>query len=221
MSARESSGQVEVKKCPACFEHNVEKNRLFYGGKVCSRCRVFFRRSIVGQKTYVCECQAAGKRRKRLCRKCRLDRCLHKANMKPNLVSLESAKVCNSQILPPNSSFAMLDCMNSMDLNAFFEGELYDHVQKSHAKYFDFVNHEPSELPAFMLTLSGCGLSFTPHMHRALNRMDEMTLVNLIFQLEDTQSCSYWDRMTLINTSMKALNGVIVAWKYTPAALPL
>jgi len=48
------------------------------------------------------------------------------------------------------------------------------HLHKSHEKYFEYFLKEPNELAGYLLTLSGCGLSFTPAMHRTITMMGNL-----------------------------------------------
>jgi len=196
-----------------------DNQRLYYGGRVCQSCRVFFRRAVVANIPFACECNFKGKPRRYMCRKCRYARCIHKAGLDPELVTVdeEDGTVRNSVSMESN-----VTCMSdgASDFSNLLAIHLHQYLAKSHGKYFEYFTKQPNELASFLLTLSGSGLSFTPTMHRALVQMDDMVYVNLFFEVEEIKSCSHWDKLTLANLGFRAFRGLCLAWNYIPTALP-
>jgi len=216
--ARMKAGKV----CDVCKSHKLLKgDRTCYGGRVCHSCRSFFRRAVLADKHLSCKCDME-KKHPMGCRKCRYQRCLDIAGMNPELVKTQdnlTFKTPSFVILESPDNFVYIDNVAPDDCKELAIA-FHKQVLKLHDKYFDFFTREPDEMAGFLLTVSGCGLSFSPCLHRAMTLMDQMSVVNFCFQLDALQSLSGWDKSVLIGEGSKAIQGIMQAWFLLPSILP-
>jgi len=213
--------------CPVCLTYNMDSNdRIFYGGSACHSCRVFFRRTVVSGQNFTCKCVKGGKQKKNNCRKCRFQRCLEQGSLKPELVKiLNKREVEGAVVVKIVTPIRPVDSILCADAAApeycrVMSKTLSRYLSRGHEQYFDYFLREHEELSAFLLTISGSGLSFTPSMHKALTLMDERIMVNCCFNLVDMEPLSHWDRTKLLTSNVMALHGLRLAWHHSPQTLP-